>query len=62
MTYRASTDWATKLGSTDASTAEVNRRAIHMLVEFRDEVGGDGGPMVISGCIGPRGDGYRRPK
>ncbi|MGH9222740.1 MAG: homocysteine S-methyltransferase family protein [Acidimicrobiales bacterium] len=39
--------------------ADVNRRAIDMLVELRPEYeAAAGAPFVISGAIGPRGDGY----
>jgi S-methylmethionine-dependent homocysteine/selenocysteine methylase len=38
--------------------AEVNRRAVGLLEEIRSEFKGPAGKAVISGCIGPRGDGY----
>ncbi|AXK38950.1 homocysteine S-methyltransferase family protein [Crenobacter cavernae] len=57
-TWRANRDWGDKLGYDAASLADVNRRAIGQLLEIRDEFG-DGPPMVVSGCVGPRGDGYR---
>lgn len=37
----------------------MNRQAIKMLVEIRDEFEDPKSTIVISGCIGPRGDGYR---
>lgn len=54
-TWRASQDWGTKLGYTAAQMAEVNRTSVAMLEEIRAEVDV---PVVISGCVGPRGDGY----
>lgn len=57
-TWRASTDWGTRLGYDRPALAEANRLAIRLLEEIRDEHAGDRAPVVISGCIGPRGDGY----
>jgi homocysteine S-methyltransferase len=58
-TWRASPDWAARLGYTDEALTAANRKAIAMLVEIRSELDGDGLPMVVSGCVGPRGDGYQ---
>lgn len=57
-TWRASADWGKKLGYTPAELADANRRAIHLLEELRSEYETEQMPIVISGCIGPRGDGY----
>src|SRR6266571_1160806 len=57
-TWRASADWGTKLGYSPATLAEMNRQAITLLQAIRQEYETDKTPMVISGCIGPRGDGY----
>lgn len=57
-TWRASADWFTKLGYAEREIAEVNRQSIAMLHDIRSEFENDKTPMVISGCIGPRGDGY----
>jgi S-methylmethionine-dependent homocysteine/selenocysteine methylase len=57
-TWRASPDWGAKLGYSREALAEANRKAIALLQEIRREHERDGAPMVISGCIGPRGDGY----
>ena len=35
-----------------------NRGAVDLLEELREEYGSESLPVVISGCIGPRGDGY----
>jgi len=57
-TWRASLDWGERLGYTPDALAEANRKAIGLLVELRRELETWRSPMVISGCIGPRGDGY----
>jgi S-methylmethionine-dependent homocysteine/selenocysteine methylase len=57
-TWRASSDWGDKLGYSKQSLARANQRAIEMLVELRGELETPASPMVISGCVGPRGDGY----
>ena len=57
-TWRASIAWAKQLGLDETAVADVNRRAIDLVVELRDEAGEMQGPMVISGLIGPRGDAY----
>src|SRR6185503_4107254 len=38
--------------------ADSNRKAIRLLEEIRDESETGESAIVISGCIGPRGDGY----
>ena len=58
VTWRASADWGAKLGYTPDSLAAANRESIDMLTALRDRHDGEVTPMVISGCIGPRGDGY----
>jgi S-methylmethionine-dependent homocysteine/selenocysteine methylase len=57
-TWRASLDWGTKLGYSVTALAELNRQAIRLLQGIRDAYEDDTTPVVISGCIGPRGDGY----
>ncbi len=57
-TWRASLDWAPALGINPAALAGRNRDAITLLHEIR-EARGQRVPMVVSGCVGPRGDGYR---
>jgi len=58
-TWRANADWGAKLGYDARSLAQVNQRAIGMLDALRTEYESPGLPIVVSGCIGPRGDGYR---
>ena len=57
-TWRASSDWAAKLGYSAGELAEANRKAIALLEEVRAECDAAGVKSVISGCVGPRGDGY----
>ena len=57
-TWRANPDWAEQLGYTPAQLAKLNVRAIEELVQLRREYIGRVPLMVISGVIGPRGDGY----
>jgi S-methylmethionine-dependent homocysteine/selenocysteine methylase len=57
-TWRASPDWAAKLGYTRQGLDDANRKAIRLLHELRERFESNRSRMVISGCIGPRGDGY----
>jgi S-methylmethionine-dependent homocysteine/selenocysteine methylase len=58
-TWRASADWGARLGYGPRELAEANRRAIGLLEEIRGELRSHPKPVVISGCLGPRGDGYQ---
>jgi homocysteine S-methyltransferase len=57
-TWRASRDWGERLGYSESALADVNRRAVALVEELRADAAGDP-PIVISGCVGPRGDAYR---
>jgi len=57
-TWRASSDWGTLLGYTRDGLAEANRAAISQLVDLRSQLADGQREIVISGCIGPRADGY----
>lgn len=57
-TWRANRDWGEKLGYSRATLDEVNRKAISLLVDVRDAYETEQTSIVISGNIGPRGDGY----
>ncbi len=57
-TWRASPDWAERLGLSPRELADLNHKSIDVLVELRKAHETATTPMVISGCIGPRGDGY----
>lgn len=56
-TWRASSDWGGLLGYSAEALAEANRDAIALLFEVRRAFEGEA-PFVISGNVGPRGDGY----
>ena len=58
-TWRASADWGAKLGYGAKEMEGVNRQSIALLEEIRTEYAGDANNVVISGCLGPRGDGYK---
>jgi len=57
-TWRANLDWASKLGYDAISLADANRKAIGVLLEVRERFESPQTKIVISGNLGPRGDGY----
>ncbi|HSX60495.1 MAG TPA: homocysteine S-methyltransferase family protein [Tahibacter sp.] len=57
-TWRASADWGDRLGYDATALAQANRRSVALLEDIRAEYETGRTPVVISGCIGPRGDGY----
>ncbi len=57
-TWRASPDWGAKLGYSTEALTKANADAIWLLEEVRAVCQSAEMPVVISGCIGPRGDGY----
>jgi len=57
-TWRANPDWGDRLGYSAAELADVDRRGVALLEELRATADGVT-HVIISGCIGPRGDGYR---
>jgi len=57
-TWRASRDWAEKMGYDRQQLAAANQNAITLLREIKHEFEMPDSPFIISGCIGPRGDGY----
>ncbi len=57
-TWRASRDWGDLLGYSRDQLAAANRDSIALMTEVREAFETVATPMVISGCIGPRGDGY----
>jgi homocysteine S-methyltransferase len=58
-TWRASTGWMEKLDRSPGDVAAVNRDAVALVAEARERHGSATVPVVISGCVGPQGDGYR---
>jgi S-methylmethionine-dependent homocysteine/selenocysteine methylase len=57
-TWRASSDWAEKLSYSADDLATIRKRSIDLLLDLRGQYETERSPMVISGCLGPRGDGY----
>jgi len=58
-TWRASSDWGALLGVDAARMRELNVRAAQMMCSMRSRWAPRlSGPIVVSGIIGPRGDGY----
>ncbi|MBY5819590.1 homocysteine methyltransferase [Rhizobium leguminosarum] len=58
-TWRANPDWGQKLGYTNEALKAVNEEAVNLLVGLRNAYERPEQPIVISGAIGPRGDGYK---
>jgi S-methylmethionine-dependent homocysteine/selenocysteine methylase len=57
-TWRANPDWGIKLGYELERLVDLNQTAIALLMDLRAQSETSQCPMVISGCVGPRGDGY----
>lgn len=57
-TWRASADWGARLGFGAEALDEVNRRAVAVVEATRRRFDAPETPIVVNGCIGPRGDGY----
>jgi S-methylmethionine-dependent homocysteine/selenocysteine methylase len=58
-TWRANADWGEQLGYTREALAHANRKAVELLVELRAAHETPRTRVVVSGNLGPRGDGYR---
>lgn len=52
-TWRANPDWGAKLGYSLERLEQANRDAVAFMDELRGEA-----DVLVSGCVGPRGDGY----
>lgn len=57
-TWRASSDWAERLAVPPEELDRLNRASIDMLKALRGRWETKVAPIVVSGCLGPRGDGY----
>lgn len=57
-TWRANPDWIEKTGHPANAVSAVNTRAVDLLKDLKSEFEKDLPTILISGCIGPRGDGY----
>jgi homocysteine S-methyltransferase len=58
-TWRANPDWGAKLGYDASALGAINAGSMAFLEELRAGWERPGAPCVISGAIGPRGDGYK---
>jgi len=58
-TWRANHDWGARLGYDTESLRDANASAIALLSMLRDRHESETTKIVISGNVGPRGDGYR---
>lgn len=56
-TWRASSDWGARLGYGARELAEANREGVALLTRIRARME-HSRPVVVSGCLAPRGDGY----
>ncbi len=57
-TWRASADWGTKLGYDKIELRRLNKAAVELMKQIAAANSFDGACMRLSGCIGPRSDGY----
>lgn len=57
-TWRANPDWGKKIGDSLNSLHQFNLKAVKLVEHIRQDFETELAPIVISGCIGPRGDGY----
>lgn len=58
-TWRSNPDWGARLGYSLVELDTANRKSIQLLEDIRSEYQTDDRmPIIISGCVGPRGDGY----
>ena len=57
-TWRASADWGRLLDYDEPAIAHANREAARLISELREQWRSSVSSIVLSGVIGPRGDGY----
>jgi S-methylmethionine-dependent homocysteine/selenocysteine methylase len=58
-TWRANPDWGSRQGYAAAALDAANRDAVDLVLDTRARWEHPSTPVVVSGCIGPRGDGYQ---
>lgn len=58
LDYRASPDWANKLGYSNAALADVQLQAIELLREVANPYASELPGVLYTGIVGPRGDAY----
>ena len=57
-TWRTSSDWGQKMGYGTNRLSEINKHSVSFFRDFIREFNFPPESFIISGCIGPRGDGY----
>ena len=57
-TWRANPDWGAFLGYSAPDLERINRKAVAFLLQLAEDPAYSDVPVVLSGCIGSRGDGY----
>ncbi|MFC4218935.1 homocysteine S-methyltransferase family protein [Flagellimonas marina] len=57
-TWRANPDWGYKLGYSQKELVKANQIAIEQMKSLRSEYSDEIDSILISGCVGPRYDGY----
>jgi S-methylmethionine-dependent homocysteine/selenocysteine methylase len=57
-TWRINPNWIEKIGYSRNSLSELNEKAVALLTDLKLEFSNDIESILISGCVGPRGDGY----
>ncbi len=58
-TWRANPDWIEEVGYSRTETSQINQKAVGLMDDLRAEFSTDIDRIFISGCVGPRGDGYQ---
>ena len=58
-TWRANPDWIEKLNYPKSAIEDINKKAVQLLVDLKNRFQVQLSAIIISGCIGPRGDGYK---
>ncbi|MBT7953250.1 MAG: homocysteine S-methyltransferase family protein [Gammaproteobacteria bacterium] len=61
-TWRANADWGNKIGDSKEALHKFNIAAVKLIEKVREEYETENSPIVVSGNIGPRGDGYSPDK
>jgi homocysteine S-methyltransferase len=56
--WRSGPDWAEPLGFTGDELDALNVASVKLLHDLRDEFAQSDVPIIVSACMGPRGDGY----
>ena len=59
VTWRASSTWGAKLGYSEEDLENINLKAIQIVERVRNDYQNQFSKFVISGCLGPQGDGYK---